>query len=407
MLDSWREYNRECTSFVAWALASRNGFNMPFYDNANRWGPDARARGFAVNSIPTPGSVAWSNSGTFGHVAYVQDVSGSSVHIEEYNHDGTGHYSSRVVPASSFAGYIHFKDRPTIPPPAPPPTPQTEPIDDLGFVKTTNTPGTVEAHWDTVRDGAFKRAGDATSDFSPADAPNGTWQLFGSANGAPELGFIKLRNTGTGSVEVHVDTLQGGSYKRVGDYQSDFSPADAPNGTWQLFGSANGAPELGFIKLRNTGTGSVEVHVDTLQGGSYKRVGDYQSDFSPADAPNGTWQLFGSANGAPELGFIKLRNTSGTVEVHLDTLQGGTYRRVGDYVSDFSPADADNGAWNLFGSDGGAPRLGFVKLQSTGSGKVEGHADALQGSAYKRTADYVSDFSPGDAGNGDWQIGYP
>jgi len=349
MLDSWREYNRECTSFVAWALASRNGFNMPFYDNANGWGPDARARGFAVNSTPAPGSVAWSNAGTFGHVAYVQDVSGSGVHIEEYNHDGTGHYSSRVVPASSFTGYIHFNDRPAAPA-VPPPAPQTGPIDDLGFVKTTNT---------------------------------------------------------TGSVEVHWDTLQGGTYRRAGDFVSDFSAADASNGTWQLFGSANGAPELGFIKTHNTGTGSVEIHFDTLQGSSYKRAGDYQSDFSPADASNGTWQLFGSANGAPELGFVKLRNTGGTVEVHWDTLQGGTYRRAGDFVSDFSPADADNGAWSLFGSDSGAPRLGFVKLQNTGSGKVEGHADALQGSVYKRTADYVSDFNTGDAGNGDWQIGYP
>ena len=43
VLDQWREYNRECTSFVAWALYSRNGFNMPFYANANKWGPDATA----------------------------------------------------------------------------------------------------------------------------------------------------------------------------------------------------------------------------------------------------------------------------------------------------------------------------------------------------------------------------
>ena len=290
MLDNWREYNRECTSFVAWALATRNGFNMPFYDNAIGWGSDARARGFAVNSTPAPGSVAWSNAGTFGHVAYVQDVSGSSVHIEEYNHDGTGHYSSRVVPASSFTGYIHFKDRPAAPPVSSP-APQTGPIDDLGFVKTTNTPGTVEAHWDTVRGGAFVRAGDATSDFSPADASNGTWQLFGSANGAPELGFVKTKSTGTGSVEVHWDTLQGGTYRRAGDYASDFSSADASNGTWSLFGSDSGAPRLGFVKLQNTGSGEVEGHADALQGSVYKRTADYVSDFSTGDAGNGNWQI--------------------------------------------------------------------------------------------------------------------
>ena len=191
----------------------------------------------------------------------------------------------------------------------------------------------------------YKRVGDFASDFSPADAGNGTWQLFGSANGAPELGFIKTKNT-SGTVEVHWDTLQGSSYKRVGDSASDFSPADAGNGTWQLFGSANGAPELGFIKTKNT-SGTVEVHWDTLQGSSYKRVGDFASDFSPADAGNGTWQLFGSANGAPELGFIKTKNTSGTVEVHWDTLQGSSYKRAGDSTSAFSPADAGNGFWQL------------------------------------------------------------
>jgi surface antigen len=162
--------------------------------------------------------------------------------------------------------------------------------------------------------------------------------------------------------------------------------------------------ELGFIKLANTGSGTVEVHTDAVQGGSFHRTRDLTSDFSPADANNGTWELFGWANGAPELGFVKLRNTSGTVEVHWDTLQGGSYHRAGDYTSDFNPADAENGLWNLFGSANGAPELGFVKLRNT-SGTVEGHADALEGSSYKRTADYASDFNPADAANGSWQVG--
>jgi surface antigen len=124
MLDQWREYNRECTSFVAWALYSRNGFNMPFYDNANNWGPDAIKRGFTVNSTPAPGSVAWSNAGSFGHVAYVENVIGSNVYIEEYNEHYNGTYDSRTVPASTFTGYIHFKDQPP-PAPAPAPAPPT------------------------------------------------------------------------------------------------------------------------------------------------------------------------------------------------------------------------------------------------------------------------------------------
>jgi len=50
--DQWGEYNRECVSFVAWALASRNCFTVPFNDNAIGWGPRAAADGYLVDSTP-------------------------------------------------------------------------------------------------------------------------------------------------------------------------------------------------------------------------------------------------------------------------------------------------------------------------------------------------------------------
>jgi surface antigen len=126
-LDPWLEYNRECTSFVAWALHSRNGFDMPFHDNANKWGPRAAAAGFAVNRTPAVGSVAWSNAGTYGHVAYVVAVNGANVTVEEYNRDYHGHYSKREVSAASFTGYIHFADTPAEPDPTPVVTPPPAP----------------------------------------------------------------------------------------------------------------------------------------------------------------------------------------------------------------------------------------------------------------------------------------
>lgn len=125
VFDQWGMYNRECTSFVAWALYSRNGFGIPFYDNANRWGADAAARGYVVNSSPAVGSVAWSTAGSWGHVAYVVAVGGGNVTIEEYNHYGNGTYSKRTVPVSNFSGYIHFRDLPSdfyTAPPAPAPS---------------------------------------------------------------------------------------------------------------------------------------------------------------------------------------------------------------------------------------------------------------------------------------------
>jgi len=127
VLDQWKEYNRECTSFVAWALHSRNGFEMPFYQNANRWGPEAQKKGYVVNSIPAVGSVAWSNAGVFGHVAYVIAVNGSNITVEEYNYLTRGAYDKRVVSSSAFTGFIHFRDlsTPTVPTPVATPTPTT------------------------------------------------------------------------------------------------------------------------------------------------------------------------------------------------------------------------------------------------------------------------------------------
>jgi CHAP domain len=413
----------QCVELVNRFLTSEH-FGPAIYGNANQLYGDAPSNYYdhhpnGSGYVPVPGDIIVLGAGTqFGHVVVVDQVVSGTVYVVEQNASASGRNAIALTGSTlgreyglGVIGVLHARTNtaapapPSTPPSSTSPPPQTGPIDNLGFIKLQNTgSGTVEVHLDSLQSGGLRRAADYTSDFSPGDAANGVWQLFGFVNGAPELGFIKLRNTAA-TVEVHWDTLQGRTYKRAGDFTSDFSPADAANGTWDLFDSTNGAPVLGFVKVRNT-AGTVEAHWDTLQGSSYRRAGDFTSDFSPADATNGVWQLFGSANGAPELGFVKLQNTAGTVEVHWDVLQSNTYHRVGDFVSDFSPSDGSNGSWNLFGTANGAPELGFVKLSNAGSGTVEAHADVLQGSSYARTADYGSDFSPGDSPNGSWQIGY-
>ena len=107
VFDTWREYNRECTSFVAFRLSSRNGYTMPFYDNASGWGSDFQARGMAPNNQPAVGSIAWKAGGD--HVAWVRAVGNGTVTIEEYNEYYNGTYSIRTVPSSTFQ-YIHPKD---------------------------------------------------------------------------------------------------------------------------------------------------------------------------------------------------------------------------------------------------------------------------------------------------------
>ncbi len=111
MFDTWGEYNRECTSFAAWRLHSRNGFEMPFHANANNWGAKAKALGYTVNKVPAVGSIAYWNTATRMHVAWVEQVNpNSTVEIEEYNIGATGKYDEATIATSSPTGYIHFRD---------------------------------------------------------------------------------------------------------------------------------------------------------------------------------------------------------------------------------------------------------------------------------------------------------
>jgi Surface antigen len=120
IVDSWGMYNRQCTSFVAYRLSSKNIFNLNrggLSWNAYEWGNNARLQGYRVDTSPTVGSVAWYNqnvnSSPYGHVAWVSDVSGDNVQIEEYNYDdgrGPGKYNCRWVSKTSISGFIHFKD---------------------------------------------------------------------------------------------------------------------------------------------------------------------------------------------------------------------------------------------------------------------------------------------------------
>ena len=110
-IDKWRMYSRQCTSFAAFRLSGVNGFEIPAaYGNANEWGHRARREGYRVDNTPTIGSIAWSTAGGYGHVAWVSNVMGDNIEIEEYNYDYKGNYNKRIVKANKMTGFIHFKD---------------------------------------------------------------------------------------------------------------------------------------------------------------------------------------------------------------------------------------------------------------------------------------------------------
>jgi surface antigen len=91
-----------CTYYVA----SRRSVPSN-WGNANAWYYNAQASGFSVGSSPVPGAIAWTGAGYYGHVAYVESVSGGMVTISEMNYNGNwDRVTSRTVPASSFR-YIY------------------------------------------------------------------------------------------------------------------------------------------------------------------------------------------------------------------------------------------------------------------------------------------------------------
>lgn len=91
-----------CTYYVA----SRRSVPSN-WGNANTWYYNAQASGFSVGSTPVPGAIAWTGAGYFGHVAYVESVSGGMVTVSEMNFNGGwNRVSSRTTSASSFR-YIY------------------------------------------------------------------------------------------------------------------------------------------------------------------------------------------------------------------------------------------------------------------------------------------------------------
>jgi N-acetylmuramoyl-L-alanine amidase len=78
-----------------------------WWGNAIDWYANAQISGYSVGSVPRPGAIAWSGVGYYGHVAYVESVSGSNVTVSEMNwNGGWDRQDFRTAPASSFR-YIY------------------------------------------------------------------------------------------------------------------------------------------------------------------------------------------------------------------------------------------------------------------------------------------------------------
>lgn len=108
--DPWGMYQRQCVSYTAWKV-SASGRHMPYWGgrgNAKQWDDNARAAGIPVDGNPRVGDVGVRNTGTYGHVVYVDGVnSDGSINISQYNSNWDGRYSTaRIFPGDLV--FIHF-----------------------------------------------------------------------------------------------------------------------------------------------------------------------------------------------------------------------------------------------------------------------------------------------------------
>jgi surface antigen/peptidoglycan hydrolase CwlO-like protein len=115
LIDSWGMYNRECVSYTAFRvhqdyLSGKDSHDMPWWGgvgNANQWDDNARSSGIPVDSTPTPGSIAISNAGAYGHAMYVEAVNGDQIYVQQYNQQLTGLYSEGWRYTTGLV-FIHF-----------------------------------------------------------------------------------------------------------------------------------------------------------------------------------------------------------------------------------------------------------------------------------------------------------
>jgi surface antigen len=83
---------------------------ITFGGNAKAWLSNAKAAGYATGSTPAVGAVmVTTESRAYGHVAYVEEVSGGKVKISEMNYSGFGKVDTRWLDIGSgvIRGYIY------------------------------------------------------------------------------------------------------------------------------------------------------------------------------------------------------------------------------------------------------------------------------------------------------------
>lgn len=94
--------------YCTWFVAQKR--HVPWGGNAGAWLANAKAYGYKTGKSPAVGSIVVTTENRYyGHVAYVEKVSGSTITISEMNYAGWGKTTRRTLDKSSrvIRGYIY------------------------------------------------------------------------------------------------------------------------------------------------------------------------------------------------------------------------------------------------------------------------------------------------------------
>jgi len=280
--NGWRSSYEQCEKFV------ENAWNTEYVETSaltgwNRAVNEGRAHRGDANA-PRGALVYWNCYGSYGHVG---------ISVGGGQHVDAGSSAIQLGANSHHTSYLGWATAPSSwPGRADPGAPPSSGSNDLVFIKTINTgTNTIELHAKSAASG-YKTSIIATgTGFSTGDANNGWFSVANiDGDGRPDLVFIKTKNTGTKTVELHVKSAASGYRTSIIATGTGFSTADASNGFFSMANiDGDGRPDLVFIKTRNMGTNTVELHAKSAASGYRTSIIATGTGFSLGDAYNGGW----------------------------------------------------------------------------------------------------------------------
>ena len=105
---SGSKYNGYPYGYCTYYAATRRAIPSS-WGNAGQWLSSAKRAGYATGGEPVPGAIVVTRESWWGHVAYVESVSGGSFTVSEMNYNGWGVINTRTISVNDGAikGFVY------------------------------------------------------------------------------------------------------------------------------------------------------------------------------------------------------------------------------------------------------------------------------------------------------------